>query len=276
MGFSLSDVTSAINPFNTDASLSAVIPGYSQYQGQLAANETNKAIADARNKFEAEEAEKARDFSSAEAIINRQFTSGEAKSLRDWQEKMSSSAVSRRMADMKRAGINPILAGKYDASTPAGAMGTGSQPATAKANAHGAEMKSAFIDLLPLVNSAIDAKAKLANAKLTGAQAENVQVQTKAGEAQLHEKQTSGMTWETIKKDYQRIKSAADKYQSSALEGNGVLDQADRYLDRVIVKPLKEAIMPKGRKLKNPPGKPKKYGDPGNIGYDIPIMRGNF
>lgn len=70
----------------------------------------------------------ANEYNSAEAAKNREFQASQAELNRGFQERMSGSAYQRSMADLKLAGLNPMLAySQGGATTPTGSMASGSQ-----------------------------------------------------------------------------------------------------------------------------------------------------
>lgn len=62
------------------------------------------------------------------SLIQGANANQQAQKQMDFQREMSSTAVQRRVADMKAAGINPMLAAGGEASSPQGAMGSMENP----------------------------------------------------------------------------------------------------------------------------------------------------
>lgn len=171
----------------------------------LLKSRTNSALdyslkaAEATNKFNASEAEKNRQFNAIQAELNRsfqqqsaersmRFEAEQAKKAQDFSADMSNTQYQRAVADMKAAGLSPLLAyNKMQTSSPSGVMASGSAAAgstasgsaasgvkadTASALSVEASVLSQFYDLLALsINSGLklsELKNELTVARVRG------------------------------------------------------------------------------------------------------------
>lgn len=87
-------------------------------------------------------------YNHIENSVAMNYNSAEALANRNWQEHMSSTAYQRAVEDMKKAGLNPILAfANGGASTPGGSAGTisGASMGLASSSALGVSRSGGFV-----------------------------------------------------------------------------------------------------------------------------------
>lgn len=118
--------------------------------------------------------------SAAQSVAaNNEFQAAEAQKQRDWQEKMSSTAHQREVADLRKAGLNPILSANSGASTPSGAM-----PITSAYTGQASDISSGLNAGANWMNAKTSAKAQKAQEVLFAEQMQNLQSQTRKTNAE--------------------------------------------------------------------------------------------
>lgn len=120
--------------------------------------EAYREAVDSDRSWSAEQAQLNRDYQTEQNNVAMAYNSAEAEKNRQWQEYMSNTSISRQMADLKNAGLNPVLAAKYMGAS----SGSGS---TASVSAQSGSMATNNSSLASVLSSTISSLINAATGK---------------------------------------------------------------------------------------------------------------
>lgn len=142
------------SPANSGTTVSANSPAASAAGAASFAVDRALKLSQANNAWSAAQAETLRDWQVEQNQKAMDFNAAEAAKNRDWQKYMSNTAHQREIADLKAAGLNPVLSamGGHGAAVTSGATASGVTSSGAKgdvdtsANASIAGILSSFLN----------------------------------------------------------------------------------------------------------------------------------